>query len=147
MWNCHDAPPRAATCRHMPPRAATCAATQVEPPPRHGSRAPTSSRFAQPIGQRFVGRCICFTDDASGLEAEVEARALPQSAREGWWHKAFLFSPAAGLQVSRPAGSRGMGGMVVQEVAAPPVLPVLPVVPVVPLHCRRCQRCGCLWRM
>ena len=43
---------------------------------------------------------MCFTEDAAGLEAGVEVRPLPTLPEEwkGWWYKACLFSPRAGLQ-------------------------------------------------
>lgn len=37
---------------------------------------------------------VCYTDDAAGLTAGVEARPLP-SGMPGWWNKALLFSLSA----------------------------------------------------
>lgn len=45
----------------------------------------------------FMRRFVCFTDDASGLAAGVEARPLFDSGLKGWWPKASLFSSSAGL--------------------------------------------------
>ena len=36
-------------------------------------------------------RVICFTDDATGLTGDVEARPLPADALAGWWNKVALF--------------------------------------------------------
>ena len=45
-----------------------------------------------------AAKFVCFTDDANGLEAGVEARPLPvRDDWEGWWFKAFLFSREAQL--------------------------------------------------
>ncbi|KAH8049156.1 hypothetical protein JL721_11756 [Aureococcus anophagefferens] len=47
-----------------------------------------------------VGAVVCYTDDPSGLDADVvEARPLPAgTALEAWWLKAYLFSADAGLE-------------------------------------------------
>ena len=47
-----------------------------------------------------VGAVVCYTDDPSGLDADVvEARPLPaDTALEAWWLKAYLFSAEAGLR-------------------------------------------------
>ena len=53
------------------------------------------------LGAAVVGaHFVCFTDDADGLDADIEARPLPLRREEwkGWWHKAHLFSRAAGLE-------------------------------------------------
>jgi hypothetical protein len=47
-------------------------------------------------------RFICFTDDSSGLDADVEARPLPQielpeNQRWTFWRKLALFDPGLGL--------------------------------------------------
>ena len=45
-----------------------------------------------------AAKFVCFTDDAEGLEAGVEARPLPvRDDWEGWWFKAYLFSREAQL--------------------------------------------------
>ncbi|KOO34019.1 tpr domain containing protein, partial [Chrysochromulina tobinii] len=53
------------------------------------------------LGAAVVGaHFVCFTDDVDGLDADIEARPLPLRREEwkGWWHKAHLFSRAAGLE-------------------------------------------------
>ena len=44
-----------------------------------------------------MGRLVCFTDDAAGLDDIVEARSLPITAMKAWWLKAYLFSGEADL--------------------------------------------------
>ena len=51
------------------------------------------------LGAASVKHFICFTDDSSGLDADIEARPLPSKRTEwkGWWYKAHLFSRDAQL--------------------------------------------------
>mmetsp|Transcript_53773 Transcript_53773/g.114791 ORF Transcript_53773/g.114791 Transcript_53773/m.114791 type:complete len:497 (+) Transcript_53773:190-1680(+) len=41
-------------------------------------------------------RFVCYTDDARGLDTDIEVRGLPDNLK-GWWGKVFLFSEEAGL--------------------------------------------------
>ena len=51
------------------------------------------------LGERLVTRFVCFTDDPTGLIAQVEARPLPERPEwQGWWFKACLFSAEAALR-------------------------------------------------
>ena len=51
------------------------------------------------LGGGGVGTFVCFTEDASGLDEGIDARALPTKRDEwrGWWYKAHVFSRDAGL--------------------------------------------------
>ena len=50
------------------------------------------------LGTEGVRAFVCFTEDADGLDDDVETRPLPSRPQwEGWWFKAHLFSSAAGL--------------------------------------------------
>lgn len=44
------------------------------------------------LGDDIERKFICFTDDPTGLRAEIEVRLLPEDVR-GWWSKLYLFSP------------------------------------------------------
>ena len=52
------------------------------------------------LGPGGVSSFVCFTEDASGLDADVEVKPLPSknAAWKGWWYKAHVFSATAGLR-------------------------------------------------
>jgi len=43
-------------------------------------------------------RFICYTDDITGIDEDIETRTLSDNALEGWYHKLWLFSEEAGLE-------------------------------------------------
>lgn len=43
------------------------------------------------LKEGYPGKFICYTDDATGLDAGIEARPMPTEL-EGWWGKLWLFS-------------------------------------------------------
>ena len=51
------------------------------------------------LGKGGVKSFVCFTEDGSGLDGDIEVRPLPSKndAWKGWWYKAHVFSDAARL--------------------------------------------------
>lgn len=45
------------------------------------------------LAMGFIGKFVCFTDDPTGLDEGIEARALPVPGIDGWWNKLALFKP------------------------------------------------------
>ena len=46
-------------------------------------------------------RFACLTENASGIDAEIQILPLEHPDLVGWWHKLTLFKPPAGLEDSR----------------------------------------------
>jgi len=115
------APPLAIDCEAWRPSTSSCSA-----PTDTAERSDAGSPGAAPLavvcvkwgaryGAEYVNRLfagvrrhlpgmpfdfICFTDDAEGLEEEIESRPLP-GGLQLWWGKAYLFSDEAGLDGRR----------------------------------------------
>ena len=51
------------------------------------------------LGPSLVRCVVCFTDDAQGLDEDIDVRPLgaKNCGWKGWWHKAHIFSSAADL--------------------------------------------------
>lgn len=43
------------------------------------------------ISDKTAYKFICFTDDATGIDSEVDIRELPEKGLSGWWNKLSLF--------------------------------------------------------
>jgi hypothetical protein len=41
---------------------------------------------------------VCFTEDASGLDKDIQVRDLPKTNVQGWWYKPMFFNRHLGLE-------------------------------------------------
>lgn len=69
---------------------------------KHGRKY--DAEYVNTLYRMFKRNCtldvefICFTEDPSGLDQEIQVRSLPKVNVQGWWYKPMFFNRNLGLE-------------------------------------------------